>query len=233
MPFDPFLYGLGISESQIHELPLPFPSIFNPNTKYLWDKLVQSDQYRSGPPADLWRKALREFVEICQRNNRFPFLNATEQSRNDAITERLRYERKTVVKFFNRIRIFDQVRIRKVRRQYLFKSYGFKIRMIADVEIQDRNFDKWLLKMPLPRFKVANVNSWSYDKQLNKNVLISARFINGKRWTLSYEITVPLQPAVPGNKTPSLQELTSFVDRVLWTPAFKYHRPDNIWNRIL
>ncbi len=230
-----FLPSLGVPSDQRMNSPTKytFPAAFNSQAKRLWETCLPETSL--GTPAEDWNYAVQTFLDRCAVENIFPFTNAHEQSRNDAILLFLSEKRRDIVKFFNRTEMLKKTRIRKVTSRAIATSEGLFIVVTAPVSLRDPTFGKWILEAPMPRFNVVREGRrWVKNITSDCDLFVYNEGANmTQRWFLEYQIRSRVLPSLPGNRTPTKKEIESFALNVLWKPILKSHRPFGMMHRLV
>lgn len=230
----PFLSNLGVLDTDQIKNPRKdsFPSAFNPNCSEVWSAVIQSMTVTEDIAAN-WALAIRLFIEVCITKDLYPFSNL-KQSANDMILTALNDSRKAVVKFMNRTRMLHYVNLKATRREVEVNNLGFTLRVYGAAVLKDPTFEQWLLKMPMPAFRLKHQGR--YVKQLDTQttmVVYNEGASLSQRWHVGYEIVVHHFPDLPGKHMPSKAELERFVLSILWLPVLKSHRPDGFHHRLI
>lgn len=234
----PFLSNLGIPPIQQARSPTPetFPQALNFNNKSVWATAVAETPSVNSALED-WARCLRRYIELCEEQNVFPF-QTLSQSRNDQITDFLRSARQAIVKYINKSKIFDEVKIQTSHRVVQVTNTGFIITVYAKVTVTDPSFEQWLQTMPYPHFNSTRSIDGKWIKSIQSGVTMFV--VNGEhgghlnqRWHIGYEIECAMFPDVPTSGTPSKAELERFIEEILYMPILRTHRPAKLLHRLV
>jgi len=234
----PSLSLIGVPDSMQARGPFAasYPQRFNSDARNIWDKMFQDADFVSAVKSrdtveDQWYWAITEFLKRCGDEGVLPFLNVTQQEKNDAAINSLSQARQSLVHFVDGINLFEKVKIQKAYFNYILKDNGFKIRAWATLRPNfDPLFVKWLRTAPLPRF--LPVGDDTYGRMITPNVHMWVRYLNGSRISLGYDIDIGSQVSVPGKRLATRKEVDSFIDRVIWKPIVRGHRFKQVKNRL-
>lgn len=232
----PFLSNLGVTEIQQARTPTAeaFPLAFNPNNKSEWTAAVH-ELVTTGEPETDWGLTIRRYVELCAARGVYAF-QSVHQTRNDQISDYLRDRRRAFIHFINISHFFDTVKLRTTERKVTVTDRGFVLQVDATATIKDPSFEKWLTKMPMPRFDIVR-HDGRYTKAIQDGLLMYAyneRQSNSpERWHVGYEITCPIYPDLPDQHLPSRAELENFVLNILWMPLLRGMRPNAMTHRLI
>lgn len=225
-----FLANLGISDIDQARGPTvaTFPQVFNINGRPQWESAVLN--LPDGTPTDLWTLAIEDYVTNCVDSGIYPFSNF-KQSANDQIMAALVDARRAVVKFLNQSQMLKHVTLKVSSREVQMNNLGFTIRILGAAVPKDPTFEKWLLQMPMPSFRLKK--DGVYHKTVAQNVTMVVFNEGVQRWRVGYEIVVLMFPSLPGRHLPSEAELKQFIMRIMWMPILKSHRPEGYHHRLI
>lgn len=232
----PFLSNLGIDV--FHQARSPtadgFPTTFSPSNRLMWQQAVM--EYKpSGTALQDWGLAIKLYVRICEDQGVFPFQN-THIAKNDQIHYYLEAQRNQIVRFINRSKLMDEIKLRKTYHRATLTDKGFILTVYAWCNIKDPSFPQWLMRMPYPRFNMKREADGRYVKPLAPGLEMFAENdgINmPERWHVGYEIQCPFFPDLPSIHTPSKGELEKFVIDTLWMPILREIRPTGLAYRLI
>lgn len=231
----PFLSKLGVGDIEQARPPTAktFPPALNPNNRSIWEEAV-SDLPNTKYPQEAWGYALRRYVDICSQRGFYPF-QSVQQSRNDDISDFLRTARKELVRFIDRTDFFADIKLRSTQREVKMTNNGFVVTVTGQANITDPSFEKWITKVPFPKFDFVKQNG-RYWKTLRDGVRLFAYRDHGsnfsERWVIGYEISCSIYPDLPTQHLPSREQLEKFVMDVLFMPHLRAIRPQKILNRL-
>lgn len=227
----PYLSNLGISEELQRRTPEAMPSTFNTSNIMTWRAAVAETKMVKDMELN-WVRVIKRYIEICMAENRYPFGTA-RQSVNDAIFNHLLKCRRDIVKFINASEILTKCQLREVVRACKVTPRGFTIMVYGKINLSDPTFTSWLLTNPQPSFRLKQQGRYVRHLGTYTTMVVYNRDADGPlRWNLGYEVEVPLHPDLPGNHTPTAQDLEAFALNVLWLPVMKSNRPQG-WHRRL
>lgn len=228
---------LGVPESHFGKKPgvYGYPKKFSPEALPVWKEMLCSKEFKkktNNLNLDMsWHIAIQDFLELCETRGVFPFVNSTDISRNEYISDFIRRSRIELVKYFNEIKLFEKVKVKKAYRKYTRKDGGLIVSSWAELfPVHDPNFESWLTQTPLPRFLKTVNNRWT--KQLRPNLQIWVRIINKSRITIGFNIQTAGVISIPGNKSPSRKEVDDYIDDLIFLPIIRSHRFDNLKTRL-
>jgi hypothetical protein len=232
---EPFLSGLGVTDIEQARNPVSstFPLSFNTNCQPIWDAVVTHMDMGKDVGKN-WQTAIRLYIEICVTEDQYPFSNL-KQSANDQILTLLTNERRSIVKFLNASKMLDYVNLRATSRQVTCNNIGFVLTVFGKIALKDPTFEKWLTKIPIPRFNVVKDNG-RYIKHLTKHttmVVYNEGASMSGRWHIGYEIVCHHFPDLPGNQLASKAEMEKFILDILYMPILKQHRPLGYHRRLI
>lgn len=228
----PFLSNLGVSDvdQARHPTAQAFPPTFNPNCRSIWDSTISQLEVLDTDVGFTWGHAIRQFIASCIDQDLYPF-SGSRQGANDQIFTELQDARKQVVKFLNQSKMLKYVDLRVTRREVEMSTIGFTLRCLGIAYLKDPTFEKWLMQMPMPAFRIKHAGR--YLKHLSNSVTMVVYNEGNHRWHVGYEIVVRRFPDLPGKHVPSKAELETFILDVLWMPVLRSHRPLGYHHRLI
>lgn len=213
-----------------------YPSKFNPDALPQWKKLVESKEFKARCKVwnslDLaWTNAIQEFLTACSTVGMFPFADNTDIGKNEFVTDFMTRSRIHLVNYFNEIKLFNRIKIRKAYRKYRRSHTGLTVISWADLYyVADSKFEHWLQETPLPRLLKYADNK--YQRVIRPNVIVWVKIINQYRIQVGYEIEVPGTINIPGKKTPTKKEVYEYVDNTMFLPIVRAHRISSVKTRL-
>ncbi|QRE00264.1 hypothetical protein [Burkholderia phage BCSR5] len=233
---EPFLSALGVPALLQARSPTieAFPERFNPNNRRLWNVLV-TDHKPTGTPGRDWGLVVRAYIDECTKRGLYPF-QSIHQSTNDQTYHFLKDRRREVVRFINKSKLFNEIKIRDSKRKVSMTDRGFVLEVYAIVQLKDPSFKNWLMQKPYPNFDVVRKQDGRYMKPLGDGLSMFV-YNDGanltQRWHIGYIIECPFYPDIPGVPLASKGELERFVLDTIWMPILKMHRPDGVIHRLI
>lgn len=226
---------LGISTTKAPSI-TNFPKQFNPDAFQVWGDLLNSEWYaelkaEGGSATDLWYDVIREYMRDCADFGVFPFNHANQKSNNEVAMSFLNSSRLKVKRFLDDVEMFKQVKIARVERKYEFLPQSFTVTNIAYLKpITDPTFEKWLTRIPLPKFTPDGKGI--YRKNLQANIDLTMEVRKGQT-KLIYSIFCHTPVSIPDySKMPTKSKLTQYAEKTLWLPIIRAHRFENIGGRL-
>lgn len=214
-----------------------FPKKFSPDSQKVWIQMVQDPEFKQrckawGSMDLMWHHAIQEFLRRCEDQGVFPFVNNTDLTRNEFIQDFIRRGRIALVKFIDECGLFERVKVKKAFREYVRKENGLIITSWAElypVKNLDE-FEKWIQKVPMPRF-IKSVDN-RYIKVIQPNVHAWVRIINASRVIVGFSIEVAGQINVPNNQKPTRKQVDKYIDDALFLPTIRAHRFQHVKTRL-
>jgi hypothetical protein len=214
-----------------------YPRKFDGQALSIWQKYVDTPEFKAWArsQADLdqvWHETIKCFLKRCEDEGVVPFANNTDTTRNEFVENAFSRSRIMLVRWFDEIKLFERVRVRKAFREYVANDKGIVIRSWSELfNVKDLpEFEAWLQKTPSPRFLKYPDNRWT--KMVQPHIMVWVRIINSSRVVVGYEIKLAGTINIPGKKTPTKKEVNKFLDNTLWFPIVRAHRIDAIKNRL-
>ncbi len=214
-----------------------YPRKFDGQALSIWQKYVDTPEFKTWArgQSDLdqvWHETIKCFLKRCEDEGVVPFANNTDTTRNEFVENAFSRSRIMLVSWFNEIKMFERVRVRKAFREYVANDKGILVRSWAELfNVKDLpEFEAWLQKTPSPRFLKYPDNRWT--KMVQPHIMVWVRVINSSRVVVGYEIKLAGTINIPGKKTPTKKEVNKFLDNTLWFPIVRAHRIDAIKNRL-
>jgi hypothetical protein len=229
---------IGVPTNSQKQLPTlsGYPRKFSPDALPVWTKMLQDPIYRAETRnqdnMDLaWHETIVEFLKRCEAEGVMPFANNTETTKNEYVFEFVNRARIALVKYYNEVGFFQRVKVRKAFREYVRKDSGLIIRSWANLyTVKDMEFEKWLTRVPLPRFHKGVDNR--FTRMIEPHIMGWVRYLNPANVTCGFEIEVAGTVNIPGKKVPKRKELNAWLDRTIWLPIVRAHRFDGVNNRL-
>jgi hypothetical protein len=209
-----------------------FPRKFSREGLAVWkivlDKIKSGNLFVSMASRDLvWHFTIQAYLQECEDLGVYPFVAGnTDTTRNEYITSFVRRGRMQIVKYATDAGLFKNIKVRWTHREYVRVKGGLIIRSWADMQpVQDTKFREWLVSTPLPRFQRSTHST--YKRLVRPNVNMWVRYLSATRVTVGYSIKVIGTLNIPGNKTPTREQVNKFIDDTIFLPVIRAHRfPD-------
>lgn len=161
------------------------------------------------------------------------------QSDNDEIFSTLQVARRQVVKFIDRHRLQEVMRVRSTERTVDMLKRGFSLTvtarcypivekpaLLALTGVRDN--------MGLRRADETWASIWKREIWPNVEFFLAnegAQMM--QRWAFGYHIVVPINPYIPGRPNPSQDEQERFILKVLYEPILRSIRPIGMTTRLV
>lgn len=214
-----------------------YPRKFDGQALSIWQKYVDTPEFKAWARAQsdldqVWHETIKCFLKRCEDEGVVPFANNTDTTRNEFVENAFSRSRIMLVRWFDEIKMFERVKVRKAFREYVANDKGILVRSWAELfNVKDLpEFESWLQKTPSPRFLKYPDNRWT--KMVQPHIMVWVRIINSARVVVGYEIKLAGTINIPGKKTPTKKEVNKFLDNTLWFPIVRAHRIDAIKNRL-
>jgi hypothetical protein len=223
------LTALGVSADEQSRLPdiYSMPNACNPANEKIWRMAVSNLKTKSANAA--WQQALSKYMQLCSRYSLHPFMD--RGTNNDKAYDQLKQDRRDLVKFLERNCILDLVKLRPTTYKVSIIEHGFVIKAEApaDLLVDEEELLKPngnLDSMGLRKNSISGGALWEITVNRGVRFFIANSGANLKaRWSIGYEIVVPVFPQARGNNASSNKELESFVINAMWLPLVRGIRP--------
>ncbi len=214
-----------------------YPSKFSDAGFHVWQGLLADASFvrmmqTTGSRDAAWHMTIHEFLRRCELAVVKPFSDSTPTTGTAFTRDQARRGRIFIVDYCNKIGLFKKLRPQYVHREYIREDKKSIIYSWARMfPISDPTFPDWLTSLPMPRFMKHNRSRMVC--QVRPGVRIWIDCLNLKRVVMGQEIDIPRSTIdIPGNVTPTRQEVDDFLDTQIWLPIVRAVRFDNVVNRI-
>ncbi len=214
-----------------------YPRKFESRALSIWQSYVDTPEFknwarRQSDLDQVWHETIKQFLKLCEEQGVVPFANNTDTTRNEFLENAFSRSRIMLVRWFNEVKLFERVKVRKAFREYVANDKGLLIRSWAELfNVKDlQEFEAWLQQTPSPRFLKYPDNRWT--KMVQPHIMVWVKIVNSARIIVGYEIKLAGTINIPGKKTPSKKEVNRFIDNTLWFPIVRAHRINAVKNRL-
>lgn len=213
-----------------------YPSKFSDEGFHVWqnmlaDKSFMNAMLSTGSRDGAWHFAIHEFLRRCELAVLKPFSDSTSTSGTAFVRDQARRGRIYLVDYCNEIGLFTKIKPQFVHREYMRADKKIIIYSWARMfPTNDPTFPNWLTSLPMPRFIKHQRNRMVC--QVRPGVRIWIDCLNIKRIVMGQEIDIPGTIDIPGNKTPTREQVDAFIDQQIWMPIVRAVRFDSVYNRI-
>lgn len=161
------------------------------------------------------------------------------QANNDEIFSTLQAARRQVVKFIDRHKLQEVMRVRSTTRSVTKLKRGFSLTVTATCyPITEKPALLSLVgtrdNMGLRRADDTWASVWKREIWPNVEFFVANEGVQmTQRWFFGYHIHVPIDPFIPGRSNPSTEEQERFILKVLYEPILRSIRPVGMTTRLV
>lgn len=218
-----------------------YPKKFAPNSKFVWDDIFDSKEYQrliqTKTPDEVWSWLIYTFLRNSSKRGVFPFASTGPQSSTDALYNCMWSGRRNMIRYVDRIGLFQRVKLFRTVREYTFTPTSTSILTIAELTpIRDPSFAAWLTGLsPNPMFVVKKARVYErlvYDN-VNSRGTLEMNLLNMSRPVLKMDILCrsPIDPPRLGRR-PTQDELAKYCQDIIWLPLVRTFRFKNTTTRL-
>lgn len=161
------------------------------------------------------------------------------QPNNDEIFATLQAARRQVVKFIDRHRLQDAMRVRSTERTVQMLRRGFSLTVTARCyPITEKPALLSLVgvkdNMGLRKADETWASIWKREIWPGVEFFIANEGAHmSQRWYFGYHIVCPIDPYIPGRPNPSREEQERFILKILYEPILRSIRPVGMTTRLV
>jgi hypothetical protein len=234
----PFLSQLGIQPTAQARGPRPteIPSGLNGHNGLEWSEAVNNTVRPKGSTLRWWARVINAYIKLCRERDVFAFANDGE-GRNSYLEDLMIRARQDFVRFCQKVKFFDGIKIRSTERQATAGPNGVTIKVWANSTVDDPLFVNWLRNLPVPYQWSRQQKRFNYyEHRLSPVLTLWVEFTNHTAidtYKIGYDVNLPGFPSIPNNPLPSRKEVEEFVLEVLWLPLLRANRPFSMDHRLI
>ena len=213
-----------------------YPAKFSDEAFPVWQDMLNDERFvkrlQTLPNKDIgWHTAILEFLGRCEAQDIPAVLGGTPTVNTAHVHSQIRRGRIYLVDYCNKIGLFTKMQVMYPHREYMRSKNGLIVYSWARMfPTKDPTIDKWLTSLPMPRF--IKHNRQRMVCTIRPGVRIWINCLNLSRIVMGQEIDVQGTVDIPGNPTPTRQEVDTFIDHTMWMPLVRSIKFDGVDNRI-
>lgn len=213
-----------------------YPAKFSDEAFPVWHDMLADEHFKqriqSLPNKDIaWHSVILEFLARCEAKDIPAVIGGAPTVNNAHVHTQMRYGRLWLVHYCNEIGLFNKIKVQYPHREYIRTPKGFIVYSWARCfPVKDPTLPDWLTSLPMPRF--IKHNRQRMVATIRPGVRLWIDCINLSRVVIGQEIDIQGTIDIPGNPTPTRQDVDTFIEQTMWVPLARSVRFDGVENRL-